>query len=169
MCAACARPKQAPFRRRVKLRRLICMSFLPSASLAHLRLRAELLARVRAFFTQRDFLEVETPILSADVTVDRHLDPLSTILPDDPRRPEAGRRLWLQTSPEFGMKRLLAAGATAIFQITRRLSRRGNRSAAQSGIHDGRVVSSRRRHGCGNGVALRLVRRAVGHAARPNG
>ncbi len=95
------------------------MSFLPSASLAHLRLRAELLARVRAFFAERGFLEVETPILSADVTVDRHLEPLSTILPEDPRRPEAGRRLWLQTSPEFGMKRLLAAGATAIFQITR--------------------------------------------------
>lgn len=95
------------------------MSFLPSASLEHLRLRSELLAKVRKFFAQRDFLEVETPILSADVTVDRHLDPLSMVLPDDPRRPEVGRRLWLQTSPEFGMKRLLAAGATAIFQITR--------------------------------------------------
>jgi lysyl-tRNA synthetase class 2 len=64
-------------------------------------------------------LEVETPILSADVTVDRHLDPMSTVLADDARRPEIGRRLWLQTSPEFGMKRLLAAGASAIYQITR--------------------------------------------------
>jgi lysyl-tRNA synthetase class 2 len=95
------------------------MSFLPSASLGRLRLRAELLARVRQFFAQRDFLEVETPILSADVTVDRHLDPLSTVLANDPRQPDIGRRLWLQTSPEFGMKRLLAAGATAIYQITR--------------------------------------------------
>ena len=95
------------------------MSFLPSASLARLQLRAELLGRVRTFFAQREFLEVETPILSADVTIDRHLDPLSTVLADDPRRGEVGRRLWLQTSPEFGMKRLLAAGATAIFQITR--------------------------------------------------
>ena len=83
------------------------------------QLRAELLGRVRTFFAQREFLEVETPILSADVTVDRHLDPLSTVLADDPRRSEVGQRLWLQTSPEFGMKRLLAAGATAIFQITR--------------------------------------------------
>jgi lysyl-tRNA synthetase class 2 len=93
--------------------------FLPTASLKNLQLRADLLARTRQFFAARDFLEVETPILSADVTVDRHLDPLSTILAGDPRQPDAGRRLWLQTSPEFGMKRLLAAGATAIYQITR--------------------------------------------------
>jgi elongation factor P--(R)-beta-lysine ligase len=93
--------------------------FLPTASLDSLRLRAELLARIREFFSARKFLEVETPILSADVTVDRHLDPMSTILADDPRQPDVGRRMWLQTSPEFGMKRLLAAGATAIYQITR--------------------------------------------------
>ena len=65
------------------------------------------LRKVRRFFAATAFLEVETPILSADVTVDRHLDPMSTILADDPRKPEVGRRLWLQTSPEFGMKRLL--------------------------------------------------------------
>ena len=95
------------------------MSFLPTASLANLRLRAGLLASVRHFFASRGFLEVETPILSADVVVDRHLDPMSIVLADDPRKPEIGRRLWLQTSPEFGMKRLLAAGAPAIYQITR--------------------------------------------------
>jgi elongation factor P--(R)-beta-lysine ligase len=93
--------------------------FLPTASLATLQLRATLLARVRQFFADRNFLEVETPILSADVTVDRQLDPLSTMLAVDPRKPNVGRRLWLQTSPEFGMKRLLAAGATSIYQITR--------------------------------------------------
>jgi lysyl-tRNA synthetase class 2 len=84
-----------------------------------LRLRADLLARVRAFFAERKFLEVETPLLSADVVVDRYLDPLLVTLPDDPRQPEHGRQLWLQTSPEFGMKRLLAAGGEAIYQITR--------------------------------------------------
>jgi lysyl-tRNA synthetase class 2 len=93
--------------------------FLPTASWDNLRLRAELLARIREFFSAHRFLEVETPILSADVTVDRHLDPMSTILADDPQQPDVGRRMWLQTSPEFGMKRLLAAGATAIYQITR--------------------------------------------------
>jgi elongation factor P--(R)-beta-lysine ligase len=93
--------------------------FLPAASWERLRLRAELLARTRAFFADRAFLEVETPLLSADTVVDRHLDPLSVTLPDDQRRPDVGRTLWLQTSPEFGMKRLLAAGAEAIYQITR--------------------------------------------------
>src|SRR4051794_13106992 len=95
------------------------MTFLPSASLKTLQLRADLLARVRRFFDERGFLEVETPLLSADIVVDRHLDPISAVLADDVRDPDAGRRLWLQTSPEFGMKRLLASGATAIYQITR--------------------------------------------------
>jgi lysyl-tRNA synthetase class 2 len=95
------------------------MDYLPTASLDNLQLRATLLGKVRAFFAARGFWEVETPILSADVTVDRHLDPMSTILAKDPRKPDVGRTLWLQTSPEFGMKRLLASGATAIYQITR--------------------------------------------------
>ncbi len=93
--------------------------YLPTATIEILRLRADLLRRAREFFRERGFLEVETPVLSADVVVDRHLDPIPVILPDDPRQPAHGRTLWLQTSPEFGMKRLLAAGATAIYQITR--------------------------------------------------
>jgi elongation factor P--(R)-beta-lysine ligase len=93
--------------------------FRPTASWPVLRLRADLLRKTRDFFHSRGFLEVETPLLSADVVVDRHLDPIPVTLADDPRQPEIGRRLWLQTSPEFGMKRLLAAGAEAIYQITR--------------------------------------------------
>ena len=93
--------------------------FAPTASLANLRLRAQLLKRLRQFFDERGFLEVETPLLSADTVVDRHLDPLRVTLFDDPREPDVGRTLWLQTSPEFGMKRLLAAGAKAIYQVTR--------------------------------------------------
>jgi lysyl-tRNA synthetase class 2 len=93
--------------------------FLPSASLALLETRAVLLRRIRNFFDERGFLEVETPLLSQDVVVDRHLDPLSVTLFDDPRQPEVGKKLWLQTSPEFGMKRLLAAGMQAIYQVTR--------------------------------------------------
>ncbi|MCE9552770.1 MAG: EF-P lysine aminoacylase GenX [Planctomycetes bacterium] len=93
--------------------------FLPSADWPTLRLRAELLTRTRRFFDERGFLEVETPLLSSDTVVDRHIDPLSVVLFDDARRPEVGRRMWLQTSPEFHMKRLLAAGAEAIYQITR--------------------------------------------------
>jgi lysyl-tRNA synthetase class 2 len=93
--------------------------FLPTATLAMLRRRAELLRQVRQFFDSRGFLEVETPLLSRDVVVDRHLDPLSVTLFADPRQPERGPKLWLQTSPEFAMKRLLAAGEKAIYQITR--------------------------------------------------
>jgi lysyl-tRNA synthetase class 2 len=84
--------------------------FRPTASLDRLRQRAALLRRVREFFARREFLEVQTPILSADTVVDRHLDPFCL--------EEAGRRYWLQTSPEFAMKRLLAAGAGSIYQIT---------------------------------------------------
>ncbi len=93
--------------------------FRPTASWANLRRRAELFRTVRSFFDRRGFLEVDTPVLSADTVVDRHVDPLPVTLIEDPRAPEHGRRFWLQTSPEFCMKRLLAAGATAIYQITR--------------------------------------------------
>jgi lysyl-tRNA synthetase class 2 len=93
--------------------------FLPSATLDMLRRRADLLKRVRQFFDSRGFLEIETPILSHDTVVDRHLDPLRVTLFTDPREPDRGETLWLQTSPEFAMKRLLAAGATAIFQVSK--------------------------------------------------
>lgn len=77
----------------------------PSASLETLKARAELYGSVRAFFHARGVLEVETPILSAHATVDRHIESF----------PAAGR--WLQTSPEFAMKRLLAAGSGPIWQM----------------------------------------------------
>jgi lysyl-tRNA synthetase class 2 len=91
--------------------------FLPTASWENLRLRAEMLRRLREFFHSRGFLEVETPILSADTVVDRHLEPFYTDVPGAADKPP--RRFWLQTSPEFAMKRLLAAGAKAIYQISR--------------------------------------------------
>lgn len=91
------------------------MTFRPSADRAAATVRARLLGAVRAFFAERDFLEVETPILSADTVVDRHLDPLVTELSGV----GPPRKLYLQTSPEFAMKRLLAAGWPSLYQVTR--------------------------------------------------
>ena len=83
----------------------------PVATTELLRLRAQLLSRLRAFFASHDFLEVETPLVSADTTVERHLEPIPVTI--------HGRPLWLQTSPEFAMKRLLTTGLQALYQVTR--------------------------------------------------
>ena len=91
--------------------------FAPTASWSNLRRRAKLLQATRAFFDARDFLEVETPLLSADVVVDRHIDPIGVTLPRDPSRPQLGQTLWLQSSPEAAMKRMLAADSGPIFQL----------------------------------------------------
>jgi lysyl-tRNA synthetase class 2 len=88
----------------------------PTAPLANLRRRAELLTTVREFFRARSVLEVETPSVSAATVTDLHL--ASVRLADDVRSPEL-RRAWLQTSPEFHMKRLLAAGSGPVFQVCR--------------------------------------------------
>lgn len=99
--------------------------FRPVARPEVLELRATLLEQIRDFFRTFGFLEVETPILSADIVVDRHLDPFWTA--DVDRWDELGPktpRYFLQTSPEFAMKRLLAAGGpSAIYQITRAFRR----------------------------------------------
>lgn len=87
----------------------------PSASIDTLHARARLLAVVRGFFAARGVLEVETPVLGHGGSTDVHLDALSLTATTG-----AGReRLWLQTSPEFTMKRLLAAGSGPIFQLAR--------------------------------------------------
>jgi len=87
----------------------------PAATLEVLKLRARLLQRIRAFFSQRGVLEVETPMLSAAATTDPALSSFATHYtgPLFPR----GQILYLHTSPEFPMKRLLAAGAGSTYQI----------------------------------------------------
>ena len=72
-----------------------------------LQARADLLALVRTFFAEREVLEVETPILSRATGTDVALDPVTASLD------HAGSELafFLQTSPEFAMKRFLASGS----------------------------------------------------------
>jgi elongation factor P--(R)-beta-lysine ligase len=93
-----------------------------SASQRHerLRQRAEMLARLRAFFANRGFLEVETPLLDREIIPELHIEPFGVLAEDS--KP----RLWLQASPELHMKRLLAEGLPAIYQVTRSF-RRGER------------------------------------------
>jgi lysyl-tRNA synthetase class 2 len=100
-----------------RARRSETAGWAPAATTAVLRARAELLQRLRAFFTARGVLEVETPALSRRAVTDVHLDSFSTLYagPGEP----GGLTLFLVTSPELAMKRLLAAGSGPIFQIAR--------------------------------------------------
>ncbi|MGO9424436.1 MAG: EF-P lysine aminoacylase EpmA [Steroidobacteraceae bacterium] len=85
----------------------------PAATLAALRQRADMLARMRDFFAARGVLEVETPVLSAAGVSDPQIESLVTRV-EGMRAP-----LYLCTSPEFHMKRLLAAGSGDIYQLSR--------------------------------------------------
>ncbi len=92
-------------------------SWQPSASIANLLKRAAVIARIRQFFTDRGLLEVETPAMSQATVTDVHLSPFQThfVGPGAAQ----GLTLYLMTSPEYHMKRLLAAGSGPIFQICR--------------------------------------------------
>jgi elongation factor P--(R)-beta-lysine ligase len=83
----------------------------PSAPIELLRQRAELLAKTRHFFTERGYWEVETPIMARYGATDVYLSNIKAMF--------RGELYCLQTSPEYHMKRLLAAGSGSIFQIAR--------------------------------------------------
>lgn len=88
--------------------------FHPTADIETLRQRARVIARIRRFFDSREFFEVQSPALSHDTIVDQHIDPLVVAMKLPGQSVDS---YYLQTSPEFAMKRLLAAGADAIYQI----------------------------------------------------
>jgi elongation factor P--(R)-beta-lysine ligase len=81
------------------------MSWQPNASRETLLARAKLLADIRRFFADKQYLEVETPLLGQHTVTDRYIDSFKV------------KDRYLQTSPEYAMKRLLAADSGPIFQI----------------------------------------------------
>ena len=87
----------------------------PGADIEALRARAAMLAALRGHFAATGALEVETPLACSTAGTDPALQPMKALY-TGPIYPE-GVSLYLQTSPEFAMKRLLAAGSGAIFQV----------------------------------------------------
>lgn len=118
----------------------------PSCNLEALRARAAMLSDIRRFFMERDVLEVETPLLCANAATDLHIQAIPAYYSGypgysglvqssaafsndfDPSKDKA-RPYYLQTSPEFAMKRLLAAGVGSIYQLCKafRNGERGQR------------------------------------------
>ncbi|VVC76835.1 Elongation factor P--(R)-beta-lysine ligase [Aquicella siphonis] len=89
----------------------------PSSSLATLRQRAHILKIIRDFFFARGVMEVETPLLCRASVTDPFIQSIPALF-----QSRAGAKeeyYYLQTSPEYAMKRLLAAGSGAIFQLTK--------------------------------------------------
>src|SRR5262245_32674702 len=80
----------------------------PSASIENLRQRARIIASIREYFSQHNVLEIETPQLAPATVTDPHLNSIAV--------PDYG---YLQTSPEYAMKRLLAAGSGSIYQMAK--------------------------------------------------
>jgi lysyl-tRNA synthetase class 2 len=93
-------------------------SIAAAPDLARIRHRADLLRELRQFFDSRGFLEVQPPCLSRECVIDPYIDPLE--IPVEQLQLSADQlpeRLFLQTSPEAAMKRMLAAGAPSIYSL----------------------------------------------------
>lgn len=89
----------------------------PSATLEALHARAALLARAREFFAARSVLEVDTPLVVNSPVSDVHIASATVELGERQAPAGAASPLYLHTSPEYAMKRLLAAGSGDIYQI----------------------------------------------------
>lgn len=87
----------------------------PTTTLAAMQLRAATYAKIRQFFAERAVLEVDTPIMSHAAVTDVHLASVPALYQEigSPKT----QTCYLQTSPEYSMKRLLAAGSPSIYQI----------------------------------------------------
>mgnify|MGYP003574974218 CR=1 FL=1 len=88
-------------------------TWMPSANKKLLQHRADLLHQIRNFFASRDVLEVETPLLCQASVTDPYIESIEAKMHD------GDASYFLQTSPEYAMKRLLAAGSGSIYQISK--------------------------------------------------
>ncbi|WP_299195190.1 EF-P lysine aminoacylase EpmA [uncultured Amphritea sp.] len=86
-----------------------------TAPIENLRKRAQIFAQIREFFAARDVLEVETPLMTSAAVSDPYIDTIECRYHPLPGQQEQAR--YLQSSPEYAMKRLLASGSGAIYQI----------------------------------------------------
>jgi elongation factor P--(R)-beta-lysine ligase len=93
------------------------LNWQPTCEHSALIARAELYATIRRFFSARGVLEVETPLLCRHTGTDPNLQPFLSHYHRPGEPAGRGLPLYLQTSPEFAMKRLLAAGSGSIYQI----------------------------------------------------
>ena len=96
------------------------MSWQPTLTWEYAQKRAQVLQKIRHFFNERNVVEVETPALSQGTVTDMHLEAITcryNFLSDSST--DQATNLYLQTSPEFHMKRLLASGYGCIFQIAK--------------------------------------------------
>lgn len=93
---------------------IIMSDWKPAATIETLKARAEMMARVRGFFAKYDIIEVETPLLCQHSVTDRYMSAFKVSGFNGDINGDSG---YLQTSPEYSMKRLLAAGSGSIFQI----------------------------------------------------
>lgn len=89
----------------------------PTATLQAIQLRARLNAMIRQFFAERGVLEVETPTLSCAANCDPNIESFATRF-NGPTGAGAAPR-WMRTSPEYPMKRLLAAGIGSCYELGR--------------------------------------------------
>lgn len=87
----------------------------PTADINTLKQRADILKRIRAFFYARNIIEVETPLMCRASVTDPYIESIPALYQSHPN--QAAEYFYLQTSPEYAMKRLLAAGSGCIFQI----------------------------------------------------
>lgn len=105
------------------------MSWEATLSWEDAKKKALILNKIRQFFLNRDVIEVETPLLGQSTVTDVHLEAFETDFNYFPSSSlDVADTLYLQTSPEFCMKRLLASGYESIYQISKAFRHEGKGS-----------------------------------------